>query len=506
MTNSENKRLALNTGILYIKLILSIFIGLYTSRVILQVLGASDYGLYTIVGGIVSMMNFFGTTMVSVTYRHIVVEFGKGKEGNPNKIFNTVMVIHIGLVLFLVTLGETLGIYYIKNIANIDSSKINDAIFVLHMSMLATSLNILSIPYNGLIIAREKFIFTAIVEIGRSILQLILVITLTYYLGNRLRAYSTIVTLYSALLPICLFIYCRIKDKDIIRWSFNKKRTDYIQILQYAFWIMLGAVASIGQNQGSNMIINLFFNTIINAAFGIGFQINNYVMMFVQSLNQAAVPQIMKNQGGNKNARSLAIVYSISKYAFFIMLIPTIPLILNIDIVLKLWLNKAPTYTNIFAILLLIGGLIKCMGVGFDSYIQATGKIRTYQIFYSCAYLLVLPVSYFFYNIGAPAYTIIICTIAAVISILVFQLIYLSKISTFKIKEYIKHTTKPCLLVTFFSSPLIILKMLWSDNIYGFLGFSIMAIIWIIAMIGIFGLNKEEKSKIYSLINKKIKR
>lgn len=269
---------------------------------------------------------------------------------------------------------------------------------------------------------------------------------------------------------------------------------------------MLGAIASIGQNQGSNMIINLFFNTIINAAFGIGFQINNYVMMFVQSLNQAAVPQIMKNQGGDKNTRSLAIVYNISKYAFFIMLIPTVPLILNIDIVLTLWLNKAPTYTNIFAILLLVGGLIKCMGVGFDSYIQATGKIRTYQIFYSCSYLLVLPVAYFLYNIGAPAYTIIICTIVAIISILVFQLIYLSKISDFKIKEYIKHTTRPCLFVTFLSSPLIILKMLWSHNFYGFFSFSVIAIIWIIIIIGVFGLNKEEKSKIYSIIHKKIKR
>lgn len=505
MTNSENKRLALNTGILYIKLVLSILIGLYTSRVILQVLGASDFGLYTLIGGIVSMMNFFGTTMVSVTYRHIVVEFGKGENGDPNKVFNTVMVIHIILVFFLVILGETFGSYYIKNIANIDSYKIDDAIFVLHMSMLATSLNILSIPYNGLIIAREKFIFTAIVEIGRSLLQLILITILTFYLGNRLRAFSSIVTLYSALLPICLFIYCRIKDKNVIRWNFNKDLSYYKQILQYAFWIMLGAIASIGQNQGSNAIINLFFNTIINAAFGIGFQINNYVMMFVQSLNQAAVPQIMKNQGGNNNSRSLTIVYNISKYAFFIMLIPTIPLILNMDFILKLWLGQAPDYTNIFATLLLVGGLIKCMGVGFDSYIQATGKIRAYQIFYSCSYLLVLPVAYLFYSIGAPPYTIIICTITASILILVYQLIHLSKITDFKIIEYIKHTTIPCLLVTIFSSPLIVLKILSPNNVSIFLGSSIIAVIWIMVMIGIWGLNKEEKSKIYSFILNKIK-
>ena len=138
-TSDNNKRIAKNTAVLYVKLILSVIIGLYTSRVILQALGASDYGLYTIVGGIVSMMNFLGITMMSVTYRYIVVEFGKGEEGDPRKVFNTSLVIHIALVLLLLIVGETFGVYYVTNVANIDTNKIQDALFVLHLSLLATS-------------------------------------------------------------------------------------------------------------------------------------------------------------------------------------------------------------------------------------------------------------------------------------------------------------------------------------------------------------------------------
>lgn len=507
MSNSlENKRIVKNTVVLYIKLILSILIGLYTSRVILQALGASDYGLYTIVGGIVSMMNFLGITMMSVTYRYIVVEFGKGISGNPRKVFNTSFVIHLALVGLLWIVGETFGIYYIENVANIDYEKIEDALYVLHLSLLATSFVIMSVPFNGLIVAREKFVFTAVVEIGRTVLKLILVILLAYYMGNRLRLFAIIMALYNIILPVSMYIYCWIKDKDIIKWKFNHCKSDYKEILQYAFWIMVGAVASICQNQGANMIVNLFFNTVVNAGFGIAFQVNNYVMMFVQSLNQAAIPQIMKSQSGNDSARALTLIYGISKYAFFIMLIPTIPLILNMDVVLRLWLGEVPPFTRIFATVMLIGGLIKCLGAGFDSSIQATGKIRKNQIFYSAAYLSVLPISYILFKFGAPAYAIVIMTVLAAVSILIFQLFYLQKITEFQIRDYLKHTLRPCVFVLFICAPLFVLKAYWSGDIIGTITFLIFSALWIMTAISAVGLSVSERKKmkgvLYRLIRK----
>lgn len=499
---SDNKRIALNTAVLYVKLILSVFIGLYTSRVVLQALGASDYGLYTVVGGIVTMMNFLGTTMVSVSYRYIVVEFGKKEQGDPNKVFNTVMVIHIVLMFLLLFVGELFGTYYINNIAKFDPAKIDDAIFVLHMSLIATALNIISIPYNGLIIAREKFVYTAIVEIGRSLLKLVMVIFLLHYLGNKLRLYSVIAAFYSAILPTSLFVYSFIKEKSTIKWRINKKLSDYKEICKYAFWIMFGALACMGQNQGSNMIINYFFNTVINAAFAIGFQINSYVMMFVQSLNQAAVPQIMKSQSGHNTERSLALVYSVAKIAFFIMLISAVPLILNMDFVLKAWLKNVPTYTEVFASLLLIAGLVRTMGAGFDSVIQASGKIRNNQIFYSCAYLSVLPIMFILFKLGAPVYISIVCLIVVAIVVLIFQANYLTKITDFDINKYVRKTTVPCLLVGGCTIPLIIFRYIWPDGLYGFLTFSLFSLCWILVDIFLLGLTKEEKGKVLFILSK----
>jgi O-antigen/teichoic acid export membrane protein len=493
MSSFDNKRIAQNTVVLYVKLVLSVVIGLYTSRVVLLCLGASDYGLYTVVGGIVSMMNFLGTTMVSVSYRYIIVEFGKGENGNPNRVFNTVLVIHIILMLLLVVFGEIVGQYYILNIAKFDPVKLDDAIFVLHMSLFSTALSLISIPYNGLIIAREKFVFTAFVEIGRSILKLVFVIFLFYFIGNKLRLYSIIVASYSAILPISLFIYTFIKDKEIIKWKLNKNKKDYKDIFRYAMWIMIGALASMGQNQGSNMVINYFFNTVANAAFGIGFQINTYVMMFVQSLNQAAVPQIMKSQSANNEERSMFLVYYITKVAFFIMLLPTIPLILNMNYVLKIWLKEVPPYTEVFATLLLIGGLVRCMGAGFDSSIQATGKIKPFQIFYSIAYLSVLPLAYVLFKFDFPVYTILICTIFAAISVLVFQVQYLSKISTFSIRHYFSKTVIRCMFVAISSMPLYVFKIYTDGSLTWFVTSSIISLVWILFAIFTLGCTSSER-------------
>lgn len=504
-TSDNNKRIAKNTAVLYVKLILSVIIGLYTSRVILQALGASDYGLYTIVGGIVSMMNFLGVTMMSVTYRYIVVEFGKGEEGDPRKVFNTSLVIHIALVLLLLIVGETFGVYYIRNIANIDTSKISDALFVLHLSLAATSFVILSVPFNGLIVAREKFVFTSVVEIGRTLLKLGMVIALAYYCGNRLRMFAIIMAMFNIILPVSMYIYCFIKDREIVKWQFNKKRSDYSGILGYAFWIMIGAVASMGQNQGSNMIINLFFNTVVNAAFGIGFQINNYVMMFVQSLNQAAIPQIMKSQSSHNTERSLSLIYGIAKIAFFIMLIPVVPLILNMDFVLKAWLKDVPQYTDVFATLLLVGGLIKCLGAGFDSSIQTTGKIRPFQIFYSVAYLMVLPAAYVFFVVGFPVYTIIICTILASVAVLLFQVRYLSRITEFEPMYYLQHTVFPCLAVLVCSLPLLLLKFFITETVVSFLMSSVISLVWILCLIYMIGCTNEERYIVKQSINRILK-
>lgn len=504
MQVSDNKRIVFNSVVLYIKLILSTIIGLYTSRAILMALGASDYGLYNLVGGVVTMMNFMGTTMISVTNRFIIVEIGKGEGGNCRKVFNTSLIIHIFLAFLIVILGNTAGIYYIENIANIPHEKIDDAIYVLHLSVLACVFNTLYIPYNGLILAREKFVFTSFVEIGRNLLKLIFVLYLSVYLGNKLRLFANIMALYSLMLPLSMFIYCQIKDSEVVKWQFNRCWNDYKKIFSFAFWIMIGAVAYIGQAQGANIIINFFYGTILNAAYGIANQVNNYVMLFVRSFNQAALPQIMKTQGNDKE-RSVKLVYLTTKYSFLILLLPMIPLILNMDFVLELWLKNVPAYTNIFVITLLVTSLIRSLGSGFDATIQASGKVRLNQIVYSTLFLGVLPLAFFLYKLGCHENTINILILITSIVVLIFQTIYLSKISDLTIKGYFTKTIKPCLLVFGISVlPLLIIKYNLPPTRLFFVIQVIISLIWTITTVFLIGMGKTEKQAILKRIHKNV--
>lgn len=501
MALSDNKRIAMNSAILYAKLILSTLIGLYASRLILQALGVSDYGIYTVVGGAVAMMNFLGTTMVSVTNRYIVVEMGKGEAGNCNKVFNTTLTIHLFLALLILVLGETLGVYYVNNIMHLPEGKTADALFVLHASIAACILNILYVPYNGLIMAREKFLFTSCIEIVRTLVKLALVVWLVTYMGNRLRAFSLIVVIFSAFLPISMYIYCRLKDRAVIKWHFNRCWHDYTEIFKFTFWIMIGALASIGQSQGANMIVNLFFSTAVNAAYGIANQVNSYVMMFVKSFNQAAIPQIMKNQESNAE-RSINLVYATTRYSFFILLLPAFPLLLNINHVLALWLGKAPIYTSSFASLLLVCSLIRCLGAGFDATIQATGKVKLNQIVYSVAYLAVLPIAYVLYKWGLPVNTVNVLIIIAAIVVLVFQTFYLSRITDLTVSGYVRKTLLPVLLVSIAILPAIYLDTLLPHNGTGSLISLCLSTIWVILAVYYVGMHKEERVRVIGLIKK----
>lgn len=503
---NDNRRIALNTSVLYIKLIVNIIIGLYTSRVILLTLGVDDYGLYSVVGGIVTMMNFMGTAMLSTSYRFITVEMGKGANGNLNKVYNTVLIIHLLIAVSLILIGETAGTYYIKYHLNVAVERIPDALYVLRWSLFSTFLVIISYPSNGVIIAREKFVFTSSIEIIQSVLKLILVFALSYYIGNKLRMFALIMVVYSLILPISYTVYCQVKVKDLVKWNFNYDLASYKEIFFYAIWIMLGAMASMVQNQGAAILINTFFTLALNAAFGIATVVNSYVQMLVKSLGQATIPQITKSYSSGDRKRAMSLVFMISKYTFFMMLIPTVPLLISIDNVLILWLRDVPYYTNTFIFFMLCNGLVYSLECGFDTLIQATGKIRANQIGFSIIGLMVFPIAFFSYRMDAPPYIIILITIMASFCTIVFHTIILKRITDFMYKQYFYNTIIPAIKVLI---PVVALAFLIR---YGFVlqnvllsifAKSLLSIISIIVIIYFFGLSRNEKEK-FSFEMKKI--
>ena len=498
---NDNKRIAVNTVFLYAKFIITTVVSLVMSRVVLQALGASDYGLYNIVGGVVAMLNTLGTSMVATSYRYMAVEIGKGEDGNPNKIYNTVVVVHFALALFLLVIGETLGVFYVNNYLNVDPLKIPDALFVLHLSLLTTAFSIITIPMNGLIIAREKFLFTSVVESLSAVVKLAFAFILIHYAGNRLRCYAVMLAIIQFAVPLSYQIYCRINDADIVKWQLNKNKKDYKELLGFAWWILLGAMAVIGRIQGAAMIINYFFGTILNAAFGLASQVYQAVSSFTSTLRQSTVPQIMKNQGHGNEDRALNLVYAISRYSYLLMMLMAVPIMLNLNFILKLWLGNPPAYTKIFVIFMLINGMISNLGAGFDASIQSTGKIRKNQIGYSLINLSLLPIVFVLYKLGFPPYVNVMCMVLLSIITLIFQIGIMTDLTKFSVKTYIHITIKPTVLSTIFAVlPLFIIKMFLPDSILITVLYVILSFAWTLLSIYIAGLDVNEKRIIHDKV------
>lgn len=504
---NANKRIAVNTGVIYFKLIISAAIGLFTTRILLQALGANDYGLYSVVGGIVTFLNIIGTTMVSVSNRFIAVELGKGKNGDPNKVFNSVLIIHLVLAMGLLFIGETLGIFYIDNYLNVLPEKIPDARFVLHVSLVTTALSIITVPFHGLIIAREKFVFISSVEISTLIMKLLLVVLLASSDGNRLRYFAIIMAFVSVVTQVSYQTYCRIKDHEITRWHFNSDRQSYKGLFSFASWSLFGAVAYVGKEQGTSVIINFFFGTTLNAAFGLASQINRYAMMFTKGLSQAASPQIMKSYGSQDNDRSLTLVYNISRISTLIMLIIVEPLCLCMNEVLAMWLGTPPDYTTIFAQFMLINTLVSMLGAGFDACILSTGKIKKNEIWTSIIYLSILPIIFVLYKLGFPPYMNVVIMTVLSFFVRVMQIFIMRQLTNFQFKIYMQQSFMPTMRAAIISFlPLYIVKQFWTTFVDGTFAYMALSILWIIFCIFTFGIQREERIALWAKFLKKNKK
>ena len=499
---SENRMIARNSLILYIRLIITTIIGLYASRIVLLELGADNFGLYAIVGGIVSMLNVLNTTMISTSNRFIAIEIGKKIGNELNKVFNTLLVVHIIFGLILLIFVEVAGVWYVRNYLNVDASKISDALFVLHLSTVNAIIGTVIIPFQGLITANEKFSVRATIEIINSVLNLGIVLLLVFHEGDKLRIYAVYVLSTQIIIASIYFIYCKLKYNQAVRWKLNRQKSDYIGISRFFGWQLVYVAGNVGSNQGSAMIINLFFGTVLNAAFGIASRVNEFVFSFVKNLNQAALPQIMKSYSGGNQERSLTLVYKLSKFTYFIMLIPAVPILLSIDTILVLWLKVVPPYTAAFVILRIIHGLISCLESGFDATIDATGRIRRTKLFFSFLFLSTLPVIYLLYKWGLPPYTITIIFIAAEIIFLLFQTRILASLTEFTFSKYFSITLSPVFFVSLLITPQFVLRRFFDEGLISLFLVSLFSILTTIVIIYFVGLDKKERNIVISNVTR----
>lgn len=503
---NDNKRIAINSFVIFFRLCIVSLISVLVSRLVLDALGASDFGLYSVVGGIVTLLNVANTAMLSTTYRYLAFEIGKDTGGNPNKIFNTSLIIHLGFAIFLLIVGIIIGDWYINNYLNIAPNKLSDALFVFHISIITASISTLFVPFQGLQVAYEKFIINASIDILSQSMKLGAILLLIYSETNRLRLYSLIMLLYTIFSCLLYAIYCISHYWDVVKVRFYKDINLVREMLRYALWTTFGALASVGKSQGSAIVINFFFGTVVNAAFAVAAQIESFILVFARSLNSAAVPQITKNYSGGNSERSIKLTSYISKYTFILMCIVSFPVLLEMDFLLHLWLKDVPVGSVTFCRLMILSSLIGCLGEGIPALINATGNIKNYQIITHTFTLMGLPISFLCYNFGANPYTILIVFCSISFCLAFIRLYLLKRIFDFDIKAFINVSF---MRILFMSIPLILYYYCYSpvsnSSVFSHLFGIIISEFFLICIIFIFGLEPNERIIVKNFIFKRIR-
>ena len=505
---NDNKRIARNAVIIYVRLIIATVVGLLSSRFVLRGLGVSDFGLYNVVGSIVTMMAFINNIMVSSTYRYVAYEQGKGKDGNVNKVFNTSLMIHICIAAVVLLLSLTIGDYYIDHYLKVEPEKLGDARFVFWTSIISCVITMCCVPFTGLLTAMEKFNVMAIVEITQRVFVLVLSIVLMYYMGNRLRLYGLCIACFNVLFALIYVVYCFTKYRQVVQWHFQRDKKLYREMLGFSGWIALGAAVGMGQHQGGSMIVNYFFGTILNAAYGVANTINSMVGQFSRALAQAAAPQITKSYSGNDVNRSIDLASYISKYTVFLMLLFVVPLNLEIESILNIWLGKdaVPPYAAIMCQLMLINLIMSGMGEGIVNLIQATGKIKWFQIIMSTISLLALPAAWFLYKQGSEPYILLVCFIVTGIINTLLRPYLLFKLIHFNVRRLLNVSYLKVLYVILCIVPLFIIVQRFPVSNLRTLIVVPLSLLYILTAMWVVGTGKEEKKRIKNFILIKIHR
>lgn len=494
----QTKKIGFNTVIIFVRLCICTVVGLIASRVILDALGASDYGLYNVVGGIVTLLNVINTAMLSTSYRYITFEIGKGSNGRPNVVFNACFAIHLLLAVLILIIGLPIGEWYISNYLNVDPTKIADAHFVFRVSIATTAISTLFVPYQGLIVALEKFSVNAIIDIITQSLKLLVLFCFLYLAENRLRLYSLIMMSYTLLTGFSYFLYSKLTNKSITKFRITKEVPIYKNMFGYAFWTLFGAVASLGKNQGSAILINFFFGTIVNAAFAVANQVESYIVLFSGTLGQAATPQITKNLSGGNSSRSIKLTCYISKYTFLLMALIAFPVLLDMDFLLGLWLKEIPEGTTTFCKLIVVGGLLSCLGAGIPALVNATGDIRTYQVIIHTFNLLPLFVAFVLFKTGYNQYTLSIIYCIFIFLSAFLKLFLLRRIFKFDVMQFIKISYSRMFYV---SIPLVVFYYFYNPStfsIWGHLVGLVLSEFFLLFIVALFAFDRNEWALIKS--------
>ena len=505
--SSNNKRIAKNTLYLYARMLITLVVQLYTSRVILDILGASDYGIYNVVGGVVTMFAFLSGTMATATQRFMTYAIGKNDIKDLRETFVTSNMIIWVIAIIVIFLVESIGLWMLFEKLNIPVDRLDAAFWVFQLSVVSLFINIISVPYNAAIIAHQKMSVFAGFGLIDIFLRLVIVLMLgTISSYDKLIIYSVAIVILSLTLRLFYAIYCKRHFEECSNNTMKYNKEKGKLMLSFFGWNTIGAFSYVTKEQGINILINIFFGTVVNAARGITAQVTGAIQGFITNFQLAMNPQITTYYAQKDYDNLFSLVKNGAKFSLFLYFILALPLFLDLDYILNLWLVDVPDHTASFVRLTFILMMTEALSSPVITCLLAIGKVKWYQIIVGGLLILNLPISYCALKLGyAPEITIQIAIIISIISLLI-RLYLLNTYIKFPSKEFILNVVIRSLLVVIISY---FLSSLIYENIHlnGIPKLIITCLeSWLISVIMIFyfGTNKDERKIILNLANKYI--
>ena len=396
----DNRRIAKNTVLLYVRTMFVMVIALYTSRVILQVLGVEDYGVYQVIGGLVAMFSVITNALSSAISRFITYEIGKGDKEKLRKIFSSSLLIQLLISAVFILIAESVGGWFLHYKMQIPDGRMFAAEWVLHCSLITFCINLISVPYNACIIAHEHMKAFAYVSVLDAVLKLLICYLITQSPIDRLISYAILLTLISLCIRFIYAHYCH-RHFEETRGKLIFDRGVFKDISGFAGWNFFTNTASVFNNQGVNMLINVFFGVTVNAARGIALQVEHAMTQFVNNFTVAINPQITKSYAAGEKDAMYTLVCRGAKFSFLAMLFFSVPIIFETETMLNLWLVKVPAHTVSFVRLSLVLGMLDCLGRSCYTACLATGKMRRYAMLYTPTAILEFPLTWIAFSMGA---------------------------------------------------------------------------------------------------------
>lgn len=488
-------------------MLLVMLISLYTVRVVLAVLGETDYGIYNVVGGIVALFSFLSQSLASASQRYFAFEIGRKDEVKLQRVFSVTFFLYVFVVLIIFFLSESVGLWFVNHKLTIPPERMTAVNYIYQFAIASFLITILSTPYQAIIIAREQMNIYAILGISEVVIKLLFVVLLKFAPFDKLISYGSLMFINSVLIYSAYIFYSshRYKETKIVRWW---DRGFVKEMVSYLGWNVFGAFAGVMRSQGINVLINMFFNPVVNAARGIAYQISSMLTQFSTSFYTAVRPQITKYFAADDMDSTYDLVCSSSKLTYYLLLFFSTPIFFFVHIILSVWLVDIPYSTELFTRLVIIIVLIESISNPLMTLAQATGKIKLYQITVGTLLLMNLPLSWLFLKLGFSAeYTMYVAIFVAVVT-LFFRIILLRRMTKFPVLLFMKVTMLPIIVtsITSFVTVYLFYKVFESDNLVVNACLLALSVLLNACIIFLVGLNNTERKLIFSFTKKIIKK